>query len=49
MFKRFHAHVEGTGIGLYIVKRVVENGGGRIEVASEEGKGTTFTLYFREP
>ncbi|MBD0257782.1 MAG: PAS domain-containing sensor histidine kinase, partial [Cytophagales bacterium] len=49
MFKRFHAHVEGTGIGLYIVKRVVENGGGRIEVASEEGKGTAFTLYFREP
>ncbi len=49
MFKRFHAHVEGTGIGLYIVKRVVENGGGRIEVASEEGRGTAFTLYFREP
>jgi signal transduction histidine kinase len=48
MFKRFHAHVEGTGIGLYIVKRVMENGGGRIEVASEEGRGTTFTLYFRE-
>jgi PAS domain S-box-containing protein len=49
MFKRFHAHVEGTGIGLYIVKRVVENGGGRIEVASEEGRGTAFTLYFKEP
>jgi PAS domain S-box-containing protein len=48
MFKRFHAHVEGTGIGLYIVKRVVENGGGRIEVASEEGRGTAFTLYFQE-
>jgi PAS domain S-box-containing protein len=48
MFKRFHAHVEGTGIGLYIVKRVVENGGGRIEVASEEGRGTAFSVYFRE-
>ncbi len=48
MFKRFHAHVEGTGIGLHIVKRVVENGGGRIEVASQEGRGTAFTVYFRE-
>jgi PAS domain S-box-containing protein len=45
MFKRFHTHVEGTGIGLYIVKRIVENGGGKIEVESTINVGTTFKVY----
>jgi PAS domain S-box-containing protein len=45
MFKRLHTHVEGTGIGLYIVKRIVENNGGHIEVQSELGKGTSFNIY----
>ena len=47
MFKRLHDHVEGTGIGLYIVKRIVENSGGKIEVQSEEGKGTEFKLWLK--
>jgi signal transduction histidine kinase len=45
MFKRFHTHVEGTGIGLYIVKRIVENAGGKIEVESSVSIGTTFSVY----
>jgi PAS domain S-box-containing protein len=45
MFKRFHDHVEGTGVGLYIVKRIIENAGGRIEVESEVGTGTEFKVY----
>lgn len=46
MFKRFHNHVEGSGIGLYIVKRIMDNAGGKIEVESEVGQGTTFKIYF---
>ena len=45
MFQRFHDHVEGTGIGLYMIKRMVDNAGGRIEVHSQLGAGTTFFVH----
>jgi signal transduction histidine kinase len=45
MFQRLHDHVEGSGIGLYMVKRMIENAGGRIEVQSTLGVGSTFLVY----
>jgi two-component system CheB/CheR fusion protein len=47
MFKRFHHNIEGSGVGLYIVKRIVDNSGGKIEFETEENIGTTFRVYLR--
>lgn len=46
LFRRFHPQAgEGTGVGLFLVNRLVQGRGGRIEVESREGVGTTFWLY----
>jgi signal transduction histidine kinase len=46
LFQRLHTHVEGTGVGLYITKRLVENAGGTIAVHSQPDTGTSFTVTF---
>jgi signal transduction histidine kinase len=44
LFKRFHTHVEGRGLGLYLVKTQVEALNGTVEILSQVGKGTLFVI-----
>ncbi len=46
LYNRFHSHVEGKGMGLFMVKTQVESLGGKISIASELNKGTEFTIEF---
>lgn len=48
LYKRFHLHVDGKGLGLYLVKTQVTALGGKIDIESEPEKGTTFFVYFRK-
>lgn len=43
---RIDKKIEGTGMGLYIIKRMVVSNGGNIAVQSNLGKGSTFSVYF---
>ncbi|MEP7199372.1 MAG: ATP-binding protein [Chloroflexota bacterium] len=51
LFDRFYRasnaeawHINGMGIGLYIVKEIVRLHGGEVKIESEEGSGSTFTI-----
>ena len=48
LYERFHAHVEGKGIGLFMVKTQVEAIGGKISIESEPNKGTEFTITIKK-
>jgi signal transduction histidine kinase len=44
LFERLHPHVEGAGVGLYMVRKIVENIGGTVTVRSAPGVGSTFVV-----
>ena len=46
---RFSTTTSGSGLGLPIVRRLVEGWGGRIEVESEVGRGTRIVVHCRQP
>lgn len=48
LYQRFHGNKEGKGLGLYMTHSQVTAMGGKIEVESEPGKGTTFRVYFKQ-
>lgn len=45
LFRRLHGHTPGSGVGLYLVNRIVQANGGHIQVESQEGKGAMFRVY----
>lgn len=47
-FTRIDTDVEGTGIGLFIVKKIVDEAHGKIEVESEPGKGSIFSIHLKK-
>ena len=53
IFEKFYKsklrqNAKGSGLGLVIVKYIVEKHNGKIEVESTEGKGTTFIFVFQK-
>lgn len=51
LFQRLHSHheYEGTGIGLAVCKRIIDHHGGRIDLDSLPGEGTTFHVTLPLP
>lgn len=49
LYRRFHTHVDGKGLGLYLVKTQVDTLGGSVEIESEINRGTTFSITLPHP
>jgi len=49
LYRRFHSHVDGKGLGLYLVKTQIDTLGGTINIESEINRGTTFIVTLPHP
>jgi len=49
LFRRLHTHVSGSGVGLYMVKKMVDNAGGTLTVHSQPDVGSTFLVTLPLP
>jgi signal transduction histidine kinase len=49
MYKRFHEHIDGKGLGLFLTKQQVDALGARIDVESLPGRGTKFMISCLKP
>lgn len=47
IYSRLNHDIEGSGIGLYLAKKLINSSGGQIQVRSEEGKGSDFIIRFQ--
>ncbi len=48
MYKRLNTEVEGQGLGLFLINKIIDASGGKVEVESEPGEGTEFKLFIRK-
>ena len=48
-YYRLENEIEGSGIGLYLVKEIVNNAGGKVLVESQLDHGTEFKVYLKNP
>ena len=48
MYKTFHTNKDAIGLGLFITKNHIESMGGKVEVKSEVGVGTEFSIYLKK-
>ncbi|ASV32171.1 sensor histidine kinase [Maribacter cobaltidurans] len=47
LFRRLHTGINGMGVGMYIVKSIVDSHDGKIEVESKPGLGALFRIHFK--
>jgi PAS domain S-box-containing protein len=47
LYGRLNPSIEGSGVGMAIVARIIDDSDGKIEIESEPGMGTTFKVYFK--
>ncbi|PKD16423.1 histidine kinase [Salegentibacter salinarum] len=47
-YARINSKIEGTGMGLYVIKKMIESHGGKIELESTLGQGSKFKVFFKK-